>query len=220
MSGRFTRSARRLGLVSAIGAATLIALYAVTLVVGLASLASPNDAIADPMFTILEVLIIGLMPATVALIASLHAWAPEERKPHALVALVFMALVAVVTSAVHFCVLTLSRAEVFAGLPQVFAFRWPSVVYSLDILAWDIFFPVSVLFAATAISGSRLALWTRATLVASGVLSFAGLAGVVTGDMQLRNIGIVGYVPVFFVATILLAALFRGTAPAGNRPPE
>jgi len=34
-------------------------------------------------------------------------------------------------------------------------------------------------------------------MIASGVLALAGLSGVVVGDMQLRNIGIVGYVGVF-----------------------
>jgi hypothetical protein len=55
-------------------------------------------------------------------------------------------------------------------------------------------------------------------MTVSGVLALAGLSGVVAGDMQLRNIGIVGYLGVFLVVAGLLAVLFHraapGTAPA------
>jgi hypothetical protein len=36
----------------------------------------------------------------------------------------------------------------------LFSFKWPSVVYALDILGWDIFFPLSMWFAAPVFSGS------------------------------------------------------------------
>jgi hypothetical protein len=130
--------------------------------------------------------------------------------------LVFMGLLAGVTSVVHFCVLTLSRQPEFVGRPWeslVFPFEWPSVVYAVDILAWDVFFPLSVLFAAPVFRGSRLAAWIRVLMIASGVLSLAGLSGVVAGDMQLRNIGIVGYVGVFLVVAALLAILFYRATP-------
>jgi hypothetical protein len=120
-----------------------------------------------------------------------------------------MAMSAALTSVVHFSILTLSRSSDFAGLDHVFGFRWPSVVYALDILAWDVFFALSVLCAAPTFRGGGLAAATRWLLVISGVLSLAGLSGAVTGDMNLRNIGIVGYVGVFLIATVTMAVLFR-----------
>ena len=212
----FTGSARRLGLYSSIATAVLIVAYAVTLVIGFMSLQSPDEPIGDPMFTILEVLILALMPAMVGLMVAVHAWASERFKALSLVAVTFMGLLAVVTCSVHFVVLTLSRNAAFAGQPWAplfLSFKWPSVAYALDILAWDIFFPLSVLFAAPALVGSRLADWTRVLMIVSGVLALAGLSGVVFGDMQLRNIGILGYVGVFLVVAVLLAALFYRTVP-------
>jgi hypothetical protein len=212
---KFTATARSLGIFSAAATVILLVAYAVTLTVGLASLESPQQPIGDPMFTILEVLIIVMMPAMVALIVAVHAWAPTQAKTLTLTSLVFMGLLAGVTSVVHFCVLTLSRQPEYAGRPWeslVFPFAWPSVVYALDILAWDVFFPLSVLFAAPVFRGSRLTAWIR-VLIASGVLSLAGLSGVVACDMQLRNIGIVGYVGVFLVVAALLAILFYRATP-------
>ena len=213
---KFTATARRLGIFSAAATGILLVAYAVTLATGLASLESPQQPIGDPMFTILEVLIITMMPAMVALMVVVHAWAPMHAKTLSLTSLVFMGMLAGLTCSVHFVTLTLSRQPEFAGqpwLPLVLAFNWPSVVYALDILGWDVFFPLSMLFAALVFQGSRLATWIRVLMIASGVLSLAGLSGVVAGDMQLRNIGVVGYVGVFLVVAALLAVLFYRTTP-------
>ena len=213
---KFTATARSFGILSAAATVILLVAYAVTLVMGLLSLESPQEPIGDPMFTILEILIIVMMPAMVALMVAVHAWAPMHAKTLTLTSVVFMGLLAGVTSVVHFCVLSLSRQPEFAGqswLPMVLSFKWPSVVYALDILAWDIFFPLSMLFAAPVFWGSRLAAWIRVLMIASGVLAFAGLSGVVVGDMQLRNIGIVGYVGVFLIVAALLAVLFYRATP-------
>jgi hypothetical protein len=213
---KFTATARRLGIFSAAATIILLVAYAVTLAMGLASLESPQQPIGDPMFTILEVLIIIMMPAMVALMVTVHAWAPMHAKTLSLTSLVFMGMLAGLTCSVHFVILTLSRQPEFTAqpwLPLVLSFNWPSVVYALDILGWDVFFPLSMLFAAPVFWGSRLAAWIRVLMTASGVLALAGLRGVVVGDMQLRNIGIVGYVGVFLVVTALLAVLFYRATP-------
>jgi hypothetical protein len=213
---RFTATARRLGIFSATATFILIFAYAVTLVMGLMSLESPQEPIGNPMFTILEVLIIIMMPAMVALMVAVHAWAPMHAKTLSLTSVVFMGLLARLTCSVHFVILTLSRQPKFteqSWLPLVLSFNWPSVVYALDILAWDIFFALSMLFAAPVFRGSRLAAWIRALMIASGVLALAGLSGVVVGHMQLRNIGIVGYVGVFLAVAALLAVLFFRAPP-------
>jgi hypothetical protein len=98
-------------------------------------------------------------------------------------------------------------------MPLFMSFTWPSVPYALDILAWDVFFALAVLFAAPVFSGNRLAASIRALMIASGVLSLAGLSGVVVGDMQLRMIGVVGYAGVFPVVALLLAILFYRATP-------
>jgi hypothetical protein len=212
----FTASARKLGMASAVGTALLTTVYAVTLAVGLLSLQSPQQPIGDPLFSILEILIILATPLMVALMVAIHAWGPAETKVFSLMALVFMSLLAGLTCSVHFVILTVGRQAAFSGnaLMQLFlSFKWPSVSYALDILAWDVFFPLSVLFAAPVFSGNRLAMSIRVLLVASGALGLGGLSGVIVGDMQLRNIGIVGYAGVFPVVSLLLAILFHRTTP-------
>jgi hypothetical protein len=208
----FSEGARRIGVSSAVGIVILGVIYVATLAAGLLSLPSPQQPVGDPFFSILEILIILMMPLMVALMAAVHAWASPETKAFSLIALVFMSLVAGLTCSVHFVILTVGRQPAFTALswlPLFLSFKWPSVAYALDILAWDVFFALSVLFAAPAFTGSRLATLIRMLMIASGVLAIAGLSGVVVSDMQLRNIGIVGYAGVFPVAVLLLAILFH-----------
>src|SRR5215210_7202398 len=157
-SVKFTATARSLGIFSAAATIILLVAYAVTLTVGLLSLESPQQPIGDPMFTILEVLIIIMMPVMVALMVAVHAWAPMHAKTLSITSVVFMGLLAGVTTSLHFVILTLSRRPEFTAqswLPLVLSFEWPSVAYALDILACDIFFPLSMLFAAPVFHGSR-----------------------------------------------------------------
>ena len=211
----FSATARRLGISSAVATAVLIVIYDITLVAGLLTLPSQDDPIGDPLFTILEILIILMTPVMVALMVAVHAWTAPETKTFSLLGLVFMVLFAGLTSSVHFVILTLGHQPQYAGLPWL-EFRWPSVVYALDIMAWDVLFALAVFSVAPVFRGSRLTTWTRALMIASGVLAVGGLSGVVANDMQLRNIGIIGYALVFPAASTLIAILFHRTPPTGT----
>jgi hypothetical protein len=216
----FTAAARRLGFVSAVGTVLLGVAYAVTLVLGFSSLRSPQQPIGDPWFSIFEILIILTAPMMVALMVAVHAWAPANAKVFSLVAVVFVSLMAGVTCSVHFVILVVGHRVESLGhdwISLFLSFTWPSVPYALDILAWDIFFALSVMFAAPVFGGNRLTMAIRVLLIASGVLAFAGLSGVFAGNMQLRNIGIAGYAGVFPGAALLLAVLFQRTPTPGSQ---
>jgi hypothetical protein len=185
--------------------------YAVTLALGLLSLKSPQDAIGDPYFSILELLIVLMAPLMVASMVAVHAYASPETKAYSLTALALMILLAGITSSVHFVILTVSRQIEATGLPWVplfLSFTWPSVAYTLDILAWDWFFALSMLLAAPVFKVGRLEKTLRILMVVTGVLSLAGLIGVPLADMQVRLIGVVGYVGVSLVVFPLLGIVF------------
>jgi hypothetical protein len=199
----------------------LLIAYAITLVLGLLSLKSPLDQIGDPYFTLLEVLIIILAPVLVLVMVAVHGYASPGTKFFSLSALAFMIILAGITSSVHFVVLTVSRQIAAAGFPwasMFFSFEWPSVAYTLDIFAWDVFFALSMLFAAVVFRNGRLETAIRYLMILGGVLSLAGLIGVALADMNIRNIGIVGYVGVSLVIFPLLGVLFwrTGSVPEGS----
>jgi hypothetical protein len=92
-----------------------------------------------------------------------------------------------------------------------FSFKWPSVAYTLDILAWNWFFALSMLFAAPVFRVGRLEETVRFLMLVSSVLSLAGLIGVPLANMQVRNIGIIGYAVVAPIIFLLLGIVFGHT---------
>ncbi|MDX8355118.1 hypothetical protein [Cognatiyoonia sp. IB215182] len=199
----------RLGAVSAAMTTLLLLAYLLTLALGLMSLPNPDQPIGDPYFTLMELLIIVMVPIIILMMVAILTICPASRKPQAIAALVFMAMMGTITMSVHFAILILQPNPAFADMSRVLTFTWPSVVYVLDILAWDIFFALGVILAAGTFDTGPLAFWIRLLLWTSGLLALAGLAGVPTGDMQLRNIGIVGYAVVFPIATALIGVYFH-----------
>jgi len=212
----FTSQHRAIGRASAWAVFFLDLLYAVTTVLGFLSLKSPQDPIGDPFFSIMEILTILIAPLMVVCLVAVHAYAWPDVKVYSFAALCFMIILAGITSSVHFVMLTVSRQIEATGLkwiPFFLSFKWPSVVYTLDILAWDWFFALSMLFAALVFKSGRLERTVRMLMIVSGVLSLAGLLGVPLADMQIRNIGIIGYAVMAPVVFLLLGLIFGRTQP-------
>lgn len=208
----FSYQYRMLGMISAWGNSALLLIYSITLTLGLLSLKSPQDPVSDPYVSILEIIILLMAPLLVILMTAVHVYAKPEDKAFSLIALIFMVILAVITSCVHFVILTVSRqieATELPGSMYLFSFKWPSVLYTLDILAWDWFFALSMLFAARVFTSGRLEKTIRIVMIVSGILSLAGLIGVPLGDMNVRNIGVIGYTIVALIAFILIGILFR-----------
>lgn len=223
MREEFPSPARSMGIAAAGTILAAATAYGVTLLLALAALASPAQPIGDPYFAIMEVLILVMAPAMVALMAAVHAWAAPPFRALSLVALCLMVMLATVTCCVHFTLLTLDRHPMSANQPAIdffLAFKWPSVVYALDILGWDYFFALSMLFAAPVFQGAGLCRAIRNSMIASAVLALAGLGGVLWDDMQLRNIGIAGYLGLFLVSDALLLALFLRSSAAEVKSPN
>jgi len=216
----FTAPYRRLGRAAALAVFILTVIYAITTMLGFLSLKSPQDQIGDPYFSLMELLILLLVPLLIISMLAVHAYAAQAAKPYSAAALVFMIMMGVITSGLHFVILTVSRpieAAGFASAPLLFSFKWPSVAYTLDILAWDWFFALSLLFAVPVFKDTRLERSLRYVLLASGVLSLIGLLGVPLAIMHVgywltvRNIGIIGYAVVSPIAFLLLALVFGRT---------
>lgn len=202
----------QLGALAALGQFGLTVIYAVVLGIGLSLLQSGTEPIRDPYLSAMEVIIILMAPVLVLLMTAIHTYADQEHKAISMTALILMGICAGITCSVHFSVLT------FAHMPGTlaeedwfsffFSWNWPSVVYVLDILAWDFFFGLSLIFAAPIFRGDKLCSAIRLLLLTSGVLSLVGLLGPITGSMALRMIGVVGYVGVFPWACLLMAKVF------------
>jgi hypothetical protein len=210
-----TQTSRQFGRFAALAMFVSGVVFAIVLVAGLVSLKSPDDPIRDPYFTMMEILILISAPLMVAVLVAVHAYAGRDVKVFSLTALAFMVASAGMTSSIHFVVLIASRQVAFSSLSWVPLFlsfnTWPSVAYILDILAWDWFYGLAMVFGALVFRGGRVEAATRLAMLLSGVLSIAGLICLPLGNIQLRMIGIVGYAGLAPVVFLLLAIILGRT---------
>lgn len=194
--------------------------YAVVTLAGLLSLRSQSDPVGQPYMVIMEVLILLLAPLMAVGVVCIHYYISRaDRRLYSIAAVLFMSMMAAITSSVHFVILIIGsgdRAAQWPGYASLLAFRWPSLVYVLDILAWDWFYALAMLLAAAAMPRSRGARILRWLMVAGGLLALVGLCGVPTGNMQVRNTGIIGYAvvgPVIFLRAGILIRNKNVTSP-------
>ena len=184
--------------------------YAVVTTIGLLSLKSLHDTIGNPYFTIMEILSILIALLMTISIVAVHYYAAPVDKFFSLTSLMFMLVATAITSCVHFLILSISQsaeAHQLTNYSFLFSFKWPSIVYALDILAWDLFFGLSMLFVAPVFKNGRLEKNLKILLIISGILSLFGLIGVPLQNMQIRNIGIIGYAVVAPLAFLLIGKI-------------
>jgi hypothetical protein len=204
-------SANRLGRWSALAIFLLGVAYFVTLTISV-SVHGLTAPIVDPTLAVMEVLTLISAPLMVILFSAIHAYALVERKIYGLIALAFVTVFVAMTSAVHFVELTAIRQRGSSGI------KWPSPAYAVELLAWNLFLGLALLFAARVFDGSGLERGVRRGLLISGALCVAGIIGPAVGNMQLQLVGVFGYAVVLPVVCLMLARLFRSNRNHLSRP--
>ncbi|MDX1611353.1 MAG: hypothetical protein R3185_03220 [Candidatus Thermoplasmatota archaeon] len=197
---------RRLGLLSAAGLALVSAIYAVVVGFGVAE-AGLDDPIVDPTLAVMEAITLVSAPLVVILMAALYQASSEERKVFGVLALAFGAIMAALTSAVHFVALTAGRQTGFTTL------AWPSTLYAVELLAWDVFLGLALLFAAPVFDGPGPRVRARWALVVTSVLCLLGALGPIVGEMAVQRIGILGYGVGLPIACVFIAQVFHQGRP-------
>jgi hypothetical protein len=214
---------RMLGFWSARTLFLIEVVYIAVFAAGFASIGNTSDPLPDPYLAIGEILILVMAPIMVCLMLAIHQCAPKHAKPFTQVALGWMLAAAAFTTVVHFVLLTVARhidPATFPGYARIFGWQWPSTFYAIDIVAWDVFFGLALLFAVPAFAHRADATLVRRGLILSGSLCLIGLVGPFANVLALRTIGIVGYTIVFGLTCLPLSRTFNpGTARANSGAP-
>ena len=193
---------QRLGFLSSVGLLLVGVAYAVVVGFGIAQ-AGLDKPIIDPTLAVMEAITLVSAPLVVILMAAVCGLASSERRVFGLLALAFGAIMAGLTSGVHFMALTAGRQTDFTTL------EWPSTLYALELLAWDVFLGLALLFAAPVFAGSGRRARARWALVSTGVLCLLGGIGPIVGNMAIQRIGILGYGVGLPISCIFLALVFH-----------
>ncbi|MGD2130426.1 MAG: hypothetical protein PVJ17_14080 [Lysobacterales bacterium] len=181
--------------------------YAIVVVIGMVSYGLERP-IGGIVLVVMEMLTLLLALVFLVMMAAIHSSAALEWKTNTLVALVFAALLAGISATVHFVQLTALRQLGTAGLV------WPSPMYAAELLAWDVFLGLSLLFAAPSLRGNRLRQVARTTMTACGAMCLIGVLGPATGYMGLQFLAVAGYGLVLPVLCVLLALNWSRTGGA------
>lgn len=90
-------------------------------------------------------------------------------------------------------------------LSPLLSLNWPSLLLSIDILAWDVFFGVGFIFLGLSLRQIKALSPASIMMILSGILSLLGLIALPLNNMNLRFIGIFGYtvMPVIVCAILL-----------------
>lgn len=201
--------ARTVGYWSSMALALVGIVYGVVVVLGFRAVGFGNP-IEDPVLAVMEALTLLAAPLVVVLMASICVTSSKERKIFGVIALSFGAIMAGLTSGVHFVALTAGRQTDFTVL------AWPSTLYAVELLAWDVFLGLSLLSAAFVFTGPGIRATARWSLLMAGSLSLLGAIGPILGDMALQRIGILGYGVALPIASLVLARLYGHQEKTGH----
>jgi hypothetical protein len=188
--------------------------YVPAMLAGFAANGGFDKPVADPYLAVMELLILLMAIPLVALFACVHTYAPANRRTLTLSAFALVTVAVGITVCVHVVLLTAGRqldAATSPGYNLLLSWNWPSVAFALDIASWDFFLGFGLLLAATAFTGPGPPELVRRGLQLSGGLCLFGLVGAATGNMGVRDIGIVGYAVVLPVVLLVMARLFAAT---------
>jgi hypothetical protein len=211
-----SRSERLIGRWSAWCVVAMSIAYAAIMVAGFWALGNLTDPLPDPYLAVAELLILLMAPVMVVLMAAVHACAPVRLRMFGMIAFGWMLVAACLTMTVHVVELVVARRidpGAIPGFTRLFDFAWPSMLYAVDVVAWDLLLGLSLLFAASVFTGRRYRV-VRWGLLASGALCLVGLVGPATGVLAWRGIGIFGYAVVFPVTCVALGRAFSSAVDA------
>ena len=193
---------------SAIAILVIGMLYVGTILLWIVVAATPREPIGDPFLAVMEVLTIASALALLGVALAIACYADHERRVHAVTSLVFAALAAGLTMAVHFVQLTAVRQLWHANAITDYRLIWPSALLAVEYLVWDLLIGLMMICGSFVFKAPGHARRAQVAMVVGGLLCVAGLAGPLSGQMILQNIGVIGYAVVLPVAAVFIARTF------------
>lgn len=134
-----------------------------------------------------------------------------EHKFLAEIGVMFMLLLVSLTSLVHFVSITVSSQiiDLNPSLVPLLSLEWPSLLLSIDILAWDVFFGLGFVFLGLSLRHLKPLSIVSLIMILSGGLSILGLIALPLNNMNLRFIGIFGYTVMPVISSVILLIKIR-----------
>lgn len=214
----WSRTAQRIGISSAFGLLVVGVLYVSVIVAWMLVVGTPADPVGDPYLATMEGLTIVSAVLLVGFCAAIACLCEPERKILGVLTLVTGALAAALTISVHFVQLTAVRQMWREGMVDDYRLVWPSRVFAVEYVAWDLLVGCTMILAAASLGPRPERRRARFVLGFGGACCLAGLLGPASGQMRLQTLGIVGYALLLPAAAYLTAGVFWREPPVSGAP--
>jgi hypothetical protein len=166
----------------------------------------PEDLYA----TIIAVVTLVSVPLIVFLWVIIHEMTPAANQVWTRTSLALIIIFATLTSINRYVQLTVVRPGLAAGQTEGLAlflpYGNPSVMASLEQLAWGFFFGLALMALAPAFSEHKSIFWT---LLVSGTFSLCAIIGQLFNITALTFVGVMAWGPGFLVLLVLLIFWFK-----------
>ena len=188
-------------------------LYLIVIAAWLVAVGKPKEPIGDPYLALMEVLTMASALALVCFCVAILALSTPERRIFGLGTVVAGTTAAGLTLSVHFVQLTAIRQLWRSGALADYRLVWPSPIFAVEYLAWDLLVGITMLLAAASLGEGPGRGGARSILTVGGGFCVIGLAGPASGVMALQNIAVLGYAVLLPLAAWFTAGVFRRTEP-------
>lgn len=173
--------------------------------------------IRDPVRILMEIVTMASAVVLLFFALSIKRLLAPEHTFLAEISVVLMTILVSLTGMVHFVSITVSSPlmQAYPQLSPLLSLGWPSLLLSIDILAWDVFFGLAFIFLGLSLRPMKELSIASSLMIISGILSLLGLIALPFNNMDLRYIGIFGYTVMPVISCALLARkmdTMKGTA--------
>jgi hypothetical protein len=184
---------------------TLGIIYVLLITIGIMTQSKETGYIQDDIRILME---ISTMISAILLLLfaiSIDQLVEESKKLFSTFSVLMMLGLVILTLFCHFISITIGESliennEIFGYLVSL---TWPSVIFAVDILAWDILFGLSFIALGISIINSFPKKIIPITMIVAGILSLVGLIALPLNNMNLRYIGVFGYTVMPLITSIL-----------------
>ncbi|GAA4921723.1 hypothetical protein LX16_4892 [Stackebrandtia albiflava] len=178
---------------------------------------------AEPVSTLLHVLVMAMALALVPFWAAVHATTPPGRRVFSLASLSCVTMMSVCVVLNRFIALTAVHYAAEhggpAGLEWFLPYEWPSLTMALEVAGWGLFFGIACLLLIPAFGSSRLDRAVTLTLALSAGFCLFGVVALMMNDFTLMSaVAPIGWGPGAVTACVLIALRMRRRHPRTATP--
>jgi len=183
---------------------TLGIIYVLLITIGIMTQSKETGYIRDDIRILMEIFTMISAVLLLLFAISIDQVVEQDKRLFSIFSVLMMLGLVILTFFCHFINITIGKNLIKNNeiLGYLFSLTWPSLIFAVDILAWDIFFGLSFIALGISIMDIFAKKIIAITMIIAGILSLVGLISLPLNNMNLRYIGVFGYTVMPLITSI------------------